>query len=111
MLVDALLLLFAGTLIGASAAVVILTPILLPVVLSMGIDPLFFGVMMAVNLAIGCIISPVGLDLFVVSAVTKIPTEKVTREMMPYLGVLLLDLLRITYFQDIILIVLRAFGG
>ncbi|WP_300522195.1 TRAP transporter large permease [Aminiphilus sp.] len=110
MLVNVLLL-FVGTLINASAAVVILTPILLPVALSMGIDPLFFGVMTVVNLAIGCITPPVGLDLFVVSAITKIPIEKVTREVMPYLGVLLLDLLLITYFQDIILVIPRTFGG
>jgi C4-dicarboxylate transporter DctM subunit len=106
-----LLLLFIGTLINASAAVVILTPILLPVALSLGIDPLFFGVMMVVNLAIGCITPPVGLDLFVVSAITKIPIETVTREITPYLCALLADLVLITYFQDIILIVPRMLGG
>ena len=106
-----LLLLFIGTLINASAAVVILTPILLPVALSLGIDPLFFGVMMVVNLAIGCITPPVGLDLFVVSAITKIPIETVTREITPYLCALIADLLLITYFQDIILIVPRMLGG
>ena len=106
-----LLLLFIGTLINASAAVVILTPILLPVALSLGIDPLFFGVMMVVNLAIGCITPPVGLDLFVVSAITKIPIETVTREVTPYLCALLADLVLITYFQDIILIVPRMLGG
>ena len=106
-----LLLLFVGTLINASAAVVILTPILLPVALSMGIDPIFFGVLMVVNLAIGCITPPVVLDLFVVSGITKIPIENVTRKVMPYLFVLLADLVVITWFPDIILVIPRMFGG
>ncbi len=96
------LLLVIGTLINASAAVVILTPILLPVALSMGIDPLFFGVLMVVNLAIGCITPPVGLDLFIVSSITGISVDKVTAKVMPYLIMLLVDLVILTYFPAII---------
>jgi len=110
MLVNGLLL-FMGTLVNASAAVVILTPILLPVALSMGINPVFFGVMMVVNLAIGCITPPVGLDLFVVSSITRIPIEKVTREVLPYLLVLLLDLLVLTYCPSIIMFLPNLLGG
>ena len=106
-----ILLLFMGTLVNASAAVVILTPILLPVALTMGINPIFFGVMMVVNLAIGCITPPVGLDLFVVSSITRIPIETVTREVMPYLLVLLADLLILTYFPDIIMFLPNVLGG
>jgi len=109
MLVNVLLL-FIGTLINASAAVVILTPILLPVAISMGIDPVFFGVLAVVNLAIGCITPPVGLDLFVVTAITKVPIEKVTKAILPYLLVLLLDLMMITYFPQIILFVPHLLG-
>ncbi len=101
MLVNVLLL-FIGTLINASAAVVILTPILLPVALSMGIDPMFFGVLMVVNLAIGCITPPVGLDLFIVSSITGISIDKVTAKVMPYLIMLLVDLVLLTYFPSII---------
>ena len=90
---------------------VILTPILLPVALTMGINPIFFGVMMVVNLAIGCITPPVGLDLFVVSSITRIPIETVTREVMPYLLVLLADLLILTYFPDIIMFLPNVLGG
>ena len=97
-----LLLLFIGTLINASAAVVILTPILLPVALSMGIDPMFFGVLMVVNLAIGCITPPVGLDLFIVSSITGISIDKVTAKVMPYLLILLVDLVILTYIPSII---------
>ena len=110
MLVNVLLL-FIGTLINASAAVVILVPILLPVVTTMGIDPVFFGVMMVVNLAIGCITPPVGLDLFVVSSITKLPIERITQRILPYLAVLIADLLVITYVPDLILIVPKILGS
>lgn len=101
MLVNVLLL-FIGTLINASAAVVILTPILLPVAVGLGIDPMFFGVLMVVNLAIGCITPPVGLDLFVVASITGISIDKVTAKVMPYLLMLLVDLVILTYFPSII---------
>lgn len=101
MLVNVLLLVL-GTLVNASAAVVIITPILLPVALQMGIDPLFFGVLMVVNLAIGCITPPVGLDLFVVSSITGISIDAVTKKVLPYLGILLVDLVILTYCPKII---------
>ncbi|MDV7142200.1 TRAP transporter large permease [Tropicimonas sp. TH_r6] len=97
------LLLVIGTLINASAAVVILTPIFLPVALQLGIDPLFFGVLMVVNLAIGCITPPVGLDLFVASAVTKVPLEKVMWASLPFLFALLGSLVLMTLVPEIIL--------
>ncbi|MBD5642278.1 MAG: TRAP transporter large permease [Desulfovibrio sp.] len=97
-----LLLLFIGTLINASAAIVILTPILLPVALGLGIDPVFFGVLMVINLAIGCITPPVGLDLFVVSSITGISIDKVTARVIPYLLVLLGVLVIFTWFPSII---------
>ena len=92
------LLLIAGTMVNASAAVVILTPIFLPVAITLGIDPLFFGVLMVVNLAIGCITPPVGLDLFVASAITKVPIERVMVASLPYLYALLVTLVILTLF-------------
>jgi len=92
------LLLIAGTMVNASAAVVILTPIFLPVAKTLGIDPLFFGVLMVVNLDIGCITPPVGLDLFVASAITKVPIERVMAASLPYLYALLATLLVLTMF-------------
>jgi len=99
------LLLIVGTLINASAAVVILVPILLPVALSYGIDPVFLGVLMIVNLAIGCITPPVGLDLFVVSGITGLPIEKISKAIFPYIVVLVIDLIILTYFPQIILFI------
>jgi len=105
-----ILLLFVGTLINASAAVVILVPILFPVAMSFGIDPVFLGVLMIVNLAIGCITPPVGLDLFVVSSIAKLPIEKITKAILPYLIVLIVDLLILTYFPQIILFIPHLLG-
>jgi C4-dicarboxylate transporter DctM subunit len=105
------LLLIVGTLINASAAVVILVPILLPVALSYGIDPVFLGVLMIVNLAIGCITPPVGLDLFVVSGITGIPIEKISKAVFPYIVVLVIDLIILTYFPQIILFIPHLLGS
>ncbi|WP_029918175.1 TRAP transporter large permease [Pelobacter seleniigenes] len=96
------LLLAIGTVINASAAVVILTPIFLPVAIRLGIDPLGFGVLMVINLAIGCITPPVGLDLFVASAITKVPLERVMRASFPYLLALIATLMVFTFFPAII---------
>lgn len=103
-----ILLLIAGTMVNASAAVVILTPIFLPVAKTLGIDPLFFGVLMVVNLAIGCITPPVGLDLFVASAITKVPIEKVMKASLPYLYALLVTLAILTVFPWFITVLPNA---
>lgn len=97
-----ILLLIVGCLVNASAAVVILTPIFLPILSSMGIDPVFFGVLMIVNLSIGAITPPVGVDLFVVSSITGLSIDKVVKQVLPYLGILLIDLIVLTFFPNII---------
>ena len=63
---------------------------------------MFFGVLMVVNLAIGCVTPPVGLDLFVVSSITGISVDKVTAKILPYLAMFIVDLLVLTYFPSII---------
>lgn len=98
-----IILLILGTMVNPSAAVVILTPILLPTVIQFGISPIFFGVLMIVNLAIGNVTPPVGLDLFVVSAVTRISIDRIARAMFPYLLILILGLLIVTYVPGIIM--------
>lgn len=96
------ILLMLGTMVNPSAAVVILTPILLPVALEFGIDPVFFGVLMICNLAIGNITPPVGLDLFVVSAVTKLSIDKIAKAIYPYILVLIMQVFLFTFFPKII---------
>jgi C4-dicarboxylate transporter DctM subunit len=104
-----IVLLILGMMVNPSAAVVIITPILLPVAQQFGIDTVFFGVLMIANLAIGNITPPVGLDLFVVSAVTKLSMDKITRAMFPYLVILLVDLVFITFIPPIIMFLPNLF--
>ena len=103
------ILLMLGTLVNPSAAVVILTPILLPVALSFGIDPVFFGVLMICNLAIGNITPPVGLDLFVVSAVTKLSIDKIAKAIYPYILVLVVEVFIFAFVPQIIMFLPNLF--
>ena len=103
------ILLMLGTLVNPSAAVVILTPILLPAALSFGIDPVFFGVLMICNLAIGNITPPVGLDLFVVSAVTKLSIDKIAKAIYPYILVLVAEVFVFAFVPQIIMFLPNLF--
>jgi tripartite ATP-independent transporter DctM subunit len=109
MLINVLLLML-GTLMDMAALLLILTPILLPVVVSVGVDPVHFGMIMIVNLGIGLITPPVGSVLFVGSAVGKLPIEKVVRALMPFFGLLLIVLGIVTYVPQISLWLPRALG-
>jgi len=91
------LLLALGTLMDMAPLILIMTPILMPVVKSIGIDPVHFGMIMMVNLGIGLLTPPVGGVLFVGSAVARLPIEKVVKAMMPFFIALLLVLGMVTY--------------
>lgn len=96
-----ILLFIAGCFLNASAAITILTPILLPLIRGVGIDPVFFGLVMVVNLSIGLITPPVGLDLFIVQGMVNIQFGRLIRGILPFIIVLALDLLLITYIPAI----------
>jgi C4-dicarboxylate transporter DctM subunit len=100
MLINVLLLL-VGCILNASAAITILAPILVPIVIKLGIDPVFFGVIMAANLAIGCLTPPVGVDLFVASGIARVSIGKLSRAIVPFIGVLVVMQVVITYFPSI----------
>lgn len=91
------LLLVLGTLMDMAPLILILTPILMPVITSIGVDPVHFGMIMMVNLGIGLITPPVGGVLFVGSAVAKLPMEQVVKALLPFFGALLLVLVAVTY--------------
>ncbi len=90
--------------------ILILTPILLPVVKALGIDPVHFGMIMMVNLGIGLITPPVGTVLFVGSAVAKLPIGVVTRAMKPFFVALFIVLLMVTYLPWLSLWLPRLLG-
>ncbi|MFS0603930.1 TRAP transporter large permease [Peribacillus frigoritolerans] len=88
----------AGCFLNASAAITILTPLLLPIAVGVGIDPIFFGLIMVVNLSIGLITPPVGLDLFIVKGIANVSYDKLIKSIVPFIIVMICDLLIITYF-------------
>jgi tripartite ATP-independent transporter DctM subunit len=104
------LLLILGTLMDMAALLLILTPILLPVVIAVGVDPVHFGMIMIVNLGIGLITPPVGSVLFVGSAVGKIPIETVVRALLPFFALLLIVLCIVTYVPALSLWLPRVMG-
>ncbi|WP_037034162.1 TRAP transporter large permease [Rahnella sp. WP5] len=105
-----IMLLVIGTLMDMAPIILILTPVLLPVVLSLGIDPVHFGMIMLVNLGIGLITPPVGSVLFVASAVSKQSIEKVVKAMLPFYCVLFVVLMLVTYIPTISLFLPKLFG-
>jgi tripartite ATP-independent transporter DctM subunit len=104
------LLLVLGTLMDMAPLILIMTPILLPVVTSIGVDPVHFGMIMMVNLGMGLITPPVGAVLFVGAAIGKVPIEAVTKALIPFFGAMLFVLGMVTYVPAISMWLPRAFG-
>ena len=105
-----IMLLLIGTLMDMAPLILILTPVLLPVTNALGIDPVYFGMIMLVNLGIGLITPPVGSVLFVASAVSKQKIEQVVKAMLPFYLVLFLVLMLVTYIPAISLFLPKLFG-
>ena len=105
-----LLLLVLGTLMDMAPLILILTPILLPVVKTLGIDPVHFGMIMMVTLGIGLITPPVGSVLFVGAAVSKLKIGVVARAMTPFFVALFIVLMMVTYIPWLSLWLPRAMG-
>ena len=98
-----LLMLFVGCFLEPTAAITILVPILLPIVLKLGIDPVHFGLVMVLNLMIGLLHPPMGMVLFVLARVAKLSVERTTMAILPWLVPLLLALIAITYIPELTL--------
>ncbi|MEH7121792.1 MULTISPECIES: TRAP transporter large permease [unclassified Bacillus (in: firmicutes)] len=92
-----ILLLIAGMFLEAFSAIIILTPILAPAAIQFGIDPIHFGVIMILNLAVGMITPPVGVNLFIVSEIASVSIVNLIKPALLMIGVLLVNLLLITY--------------
>ncbi len=101
LLVINLVLLVVGMVLDTSPAILILAPILLPVVEVFGIDPVHFGIIMVVNLAIGFVTPPIGVNLFVASSLSKVPVLEITKKAIPMIILFFIALLLITYIPSI----------
>ncbi|MAM76410.1 MAG: C4-dicarboxylate ABC transporter permease [Tistrella sp.] len=101
LLVVNIILLVAGNFMEPSAIILILAPILFPIATGLGIDPIHFGIIMVVNMEIGMVTPPVGLNLFVTSGITGMPVLSVVKAAWPWLMILITFLIIITYVPEI----------
>jgi C4-dicarboxylate transporter DctM subunit len=83
-------------------------PILLPIATAMGIDPVHFGIITVVNLAVGMSTPPVGITLFVTSSLTEIPVSRMIRHLVPFWGVQIAILLVVTYVPALVMFLPNA---
>lgn len=105
-----LLLLFIGCFLDTIAAITIVVPILLPIALKLGIDPIHFGLIMTLNLMIGLLHPPLGMVLFVLSRVAKLSVERTTMAILPWLAPLFAALIAITFIPELTLWLPRTMG-
>ena len=92
-----LFLLAVGMVMDTTPAILILTPILMPIVTAAGVSPVHFGIIMVVNLAIGFVTPPIGVNLFVVPSLVEIPIMNIAKQAMPMIIYFLIALLVITF--------------
>jgi len=104
-----LLLLFVGMFMDTVAAIIILVPILLPIAINIGIDPIQFGIIMIVNLAIGFITPPVGVNLFVGSGISGLSIESLAKATVPFFVAMILSLTVITVIPEVSLFLVELF--
>lgn len=109
LLVINIILLIAGTFIDTISAVSIFTPLFLPLILAAGIDPIHFGIIMAVNLTIGMVTPPLGVCLFVTASIAKIKVPQMFKYLIPQIAVLIVVLLLITYVPEIVMLPVNLF--
>ncbi|RZU98285.1 TRAP transporter large permease [Spiribacter vilamensis] len=102
MLLVVTVILLTGVFIETASALIILTPVLLPLVTQIGVDPIHFGIIIVVGLAIGMITPPVAINLYVASSVTGQPLERIARAVIPYLLCLISVLLAVVYLPMIV---------
>jgi tripartite ATP-independent transporter DctM subunit len=105
-----LVLLALGCLLEGTTILLVIVPVLLPAALSLGIDPVHFGVVAVLNIMIGLITPPFGLLLFMMVKIAGVPLKDLVREVLPFLAVMIGALALITLFPDLVLFLPRLFG-
>jgi len=102
-------LLFVGTFMETTASLIILTPILFPLAVKVGIDPIHFGLVMVLNLVIGLITPPLGVCLFIACSIAKITLEQIVKAILPFLIAAIAILFVVTYIPELCLWIPRMF--
>lgn len=106
-----ILLLIVGCFMETNAAIIILAPIFIPLMIKIGIDPILFGVIMVVNLAIGMVTPPLGVNLFVACGIGKLTLERISKAVVPFIIAMVAALMIITYIPDISMFLPRMLMG
>jgi tripartite ATP-independent transporter DctM subunit len=99
-----------GTFVDTTPAILILMPILTPMAVARGVQPIHFGILVEVNIALGMAHPPAGNCLFTACAITKVPLEDVIRPLLPFIGVLIVTMMVITYIEDFSMFLPRLLG-
>ncbi len=105
------ILLIGGQFMEPSGLIVIVAPLVFPIAIELGIDPIHLGIIMVVNMEIGMITPPVGLNLFVTSGVAQMPMMSVVRAALPWLGILFIFLIMVTYIPGLSTLIPNALMG
>jgi len=105
-----LVLLVIGTFMETTASLIILTPVLLPLMTKIGVDPLHFGVIIVLNLVIGLTTPPVGVCLFIACSIGRTRLESLSRAIIPFLLASLAVLMICTYWGDLVMALPKLFG-
>jgi C4-dicarboxylate transporter DctM subunit len=103
-----IILLIVGCFLDPTSAILVLTPLFMPLVKTVGVDPIHFGIVMTANIAIGMFTPPFGLNMFVARSVLGVPLETIYRGVLPFVVVQIIALLIITYWPELSLILTRA---
>ena len=106
-LIMVFILIVVGTFLNNSAAMVLLAPIFYPIIMSLGVDPLFFGIIMVISLAIGHNTPPVGLCLFIACDIGNLKLEHLVKEIAPLVAALIVTVVVLNFFPDVILFLPR----
>jgi len=110
LLIINIFLLFAGMFMAESPNIILLAPILAPIVISLGVDPLHFGVILVLNLTIGLITPPLGANLFILCGISNLTLEQLTKSILPFLVVEIFVLFLCTYIPAISMFLPRLLG-
>ena len=105
------ILLVVGCSMEATAAQLIFTPVLMPLAMAAGMDPIQFGVWFCIMITIGLVTPPVGMTLFVTSNITKIPLGRISKQLLPFIAMAFIVTLMMAYIPDVIMFLPRLMGA
>jgi TRAP-type C4-dicarboxylate transport system permease large subunit len=105
-----IILLFLGCLLEGTTIILVILPVFLPTARALGIDTVHFGVVCVVNIMLGLVTPPYGLLLFIMTRIAEVPMRDLVRDVLPFIGVMVLSLVIITFFPETVLWLPHLFG-